>query len=236
MSKSPLLLLSMLLAASAVHASVYRWTDEHGNTVYSDRPPAGAKGRVVDDALRQSGGGQITQQRALASDADRALPGERFRYYTAAPAQPADVHRAFLAVSSIRSNGRTFLGYTRWDVRWRFGYRQSDGQCAIRDVRTELDIEYTMPRLADASRRIPAVQQAFDRLYVPLLAHERGHAALAREAEQVIQRTLAALPPMPDCDALGAQANAEGKRIVADYAERNRAYDHRTDHGRYPDR
>ena len=56
-------------------------------------------------------------------------------------------------------------------------------------------------------------------------------ADLRREMDAIVDLAIAALPPAGNCDALGAEANALGMRILQKYQQRDRDYDRDTRYG-----
>ena len=132
--------------------------------------------------------------------------------------------------SPIRQDGKTFHGYTKWNVNWNFRWwREADGRCRITEVTVRATGEITLPELtnADASTR-----DRFDSWLSNLREHELGHFAFAQQAASEIDSGILGLPEHPSCESLESAANALGKRIVAQAADDERAYDRETEHGR----
>lgn len=152
------------------------------------------------------------------------------RWYEADARAHPSLGRALSQASPIRVGSTVYHGYTRWEVRWRFWWHTTaDGLCHITRVQTRADGEITLPRLRHAT----AAQRAkFERYLGPLQAHERGHFELARQAAREIDQGIAGLPPMRDCRALEARANALGHEHLRRAQATERAYDRRTGHGR----
>jgi predicted secreted Zn-dependent protease len=162
----------------------------------------------------------------------RAEVGEQLdeRWYDVDARAHATLRQALDAASPIRREGKTYHGYTEWRIEWRYRWRQgADGLCRITSVRTHLEAQVTLPRLTGASA---AQRETFARYLERLRAHEMGHVALAREAAREIDRGIAGLAPMRDCQSLDQRASTLGYERLRQARERERAYDRRTDHGR----
>lgn len=132
--------------------------------------------------------------------------------------------------SPVRHHGRTFHGFTRWNVKWQFWWMElPGGQCRVDRTVTRVDAVITLPELRGA----PAdAQQAFDRFVTALRQHEMGHYQFGLEAAHRIDQAIASLPPQPSCTALQAAANQLGRRLLDEAIRAEIAYDRDTQHGR----
>jgi len=151
-------------------------------------------------------------------------------YYDAKVVPGTSVAAALNDVSPIRRNGRVFHGYTKWQIKWNFWWREQPGRsCQLTKVKTSVAGTITLPRISGAS---PAQRREFDRYVAALKEHELGHQAIGREAALEVDREILALSAMKDCKALERTANETGSRIVEKFKERELRYDLNTDHGR----
>ena len=159
---------------------------------------------------------EVQESQALEPYPVRARPGQTLR-------------EALNAATPITSGGQRFHGYTHWNVRWHFRWQQdAAGRCRITHVSTRLQSRIQMPELAAGTA---AQTAAFRRYHAALHQHELGHVEFGRKAAQAIDRSIAALPPAPNCPALEQQANALGQRLLAEQVQQERDYDQRTRHG-----
>jgi predicted secreted Zn-dependent protease len=135
-----------------------------------------------------------------------------FIYYDAPVASGQSLLDALNGASRIRQNGRTYHGYTKWNVRW-----------------TTVASTITMPRILGGSA---SQKREFERFSAALKEHELGHAAIGREAADAIDRAIRALPDMQDCTALERAANSKGNELIREYQDKEKRYDADTRHGR----
>lgn len=118
---------------------------------------------------------------------------------------------------------------TNWSVSWHYFYRQSGDRCEIGTVTVKLAITYTLPRLETADA---ALAESFERYLVKLREHEDGHADNGRGVARRIDDAIRALAPEARCDALGQDADAAARAIIADGNRNDVEYDARTQNGR----
>ena len=102
------------------------------------------------------------------------------RYYDVEAPRSQKLHQAVTAASPIKKSGRTFHGYTEWQIKWKWRHRSElTGPCRITSVDVSLTGSILLPRLNGGT---PAQTDAFDRYIVLLTEHEEGHRRIAREA------------------------------------------------------
>lgn len=169
---------------------------------------------------------------ALAANSALAEVSESldYRYYTAAPRPNESLLSALNHASPIRENGRTFHGYTKWHVSWRFRWHQEpSGRCAITSTHTEVSGLIDLPQLKGGTT---AQKAAFERYIPALREHELGHYRIGRDAAVQIDHEILRLPPMHNCQALEQAANDGAHRTLARFQQQERDYDARTGHGR----
>jgi predicted secreted Zn-dependent protease len=151
------------------------------------------------------------------------------RYYAVEVTRGQKVHEAVTAASPIKKSGRTFHGYTEWEIRWTWRHRsQADGRCGITSTDVSLTGSILLPRLAGGTQ---AQAAAFERYLVQLREHEDGHQRIARAAADDIERVLKTLLPAPSCRELASEANAKARAKLDEHLEREREYDRETRHG-----
>jgi len=144
---------------------------------------------------------------------------------------PADLRREMNAKGPRASDGRRYDGHTRWHVSWRYQYSSTRGSCAIASVTTSVKVTIALPQWRNESRVDNATRAQWSRYLAALELHEQGHRRHGVDAATDIDLAIAALPPAGNCDALGANANALGMRILQKYQQRDRDYDRDTRHG-----
>ena len=132
--------------------------------------------------------------------------------------------------SPIRHNGRTYHGYTKWNVQWRFFWNtDGNGRCRIISSKTTLTATIQLPELKGGTA---SQKKTFEDYSAALKRHEWGHGEIGREAAASIDRELLRLPAMEDCASLERQANTLANEILERYREKERAYDAATGYGK----
>lgn len=121
--------------------------------------------------------------------------------------------------------------YTKWYVKWRFFWRETKDECTIKRVKTHVDVQFTLPRLATPTRANADAKRRWRRYYDALIAHENGHRDFGVNAATEIGEALLAINSEPSCDELKRAANALGYRILDRYIAEEKQYDIDTNHG-----
>lgn len=151
--------------------------------------------------------------------------------YTIEGATPPELRREMSAKGPQGKEGQRFDGHTRWYVNWRYQYKNTAGGCAIASVTTSVKATITLPQWRNEKRADSATRELWTRYLAALDQHEQGHRRHGVDAANEIDLAIAAMPPAGSCDALGANANALGMRILQKYQQRDLDYDRDTRHG-----
>jgi predicted secreted Zn-dependent protease len=130
------------------------------------------------------------------------------------------------------SDGKTYYGYTNWNVSWRYLSGSDRTNCRITSVQTTVRIKFTFPKWIDRSKAPDELRQKWDKYITALERHERRHRDIAAEAAVQIERAIAGMKPRGSCDGLKRDANAVGHLLVEDCKKRQSDYDARTNHGK----
>jgi predicted secreted Zn-dependent protease len=80
----------------------------------------------------------------------------------------------------------------------------------------------TLPKLLTATNEAAA---QFNSYFPALLAHEQGHKRIALDAANQVDRAIADLRPMTDCQALEQEANRTGLAVLESARRREVEYD-----------
>jgi predicted secreted Zn-dependent protease len=149
--------------------------------------------------------------------------------YTVPYRADMSLRRAISSVSPIRHGGKTFHGFTRWNVNWQMWWNNTpDGRCSMYKTQIRVTGAITLPMLQGAP---DDVRQTFDRYLNALRRHEMGHYQFALDAAHRIDREILALPPQATCTLLESTANGIGRQILGEAIREEVEYDRRTRHG-----
>lgn len=160
------------------------------------------------------------------------VAGDTVERYSISGANEADLRREMNAKGPPGNSARRFDAYTRWNIRWRYTYRESGGLCRIDTVTTEVSVKMTLPEWRDEHAAPARLRKRWREYLAPLTEHENGHRKHGLDAAREIDRGIGALPAQANCNALGNAANALGNEILRKYNEQDTDYDRSTDHGR----
>ena len=141
----------------------------------------------------------------------------------------AEIRRS-LRTGAPTVRGRSFRGVHRWNVRWRYRYREEGTGCSLTRITIDLDSSIRLPRWNGRAKADSALVKTWDRYLAALRGHEFGHRALAYRAAREIHRELSRLRGA-SCPLLGARANELGRSIVKRYNDLSAQYDEETRHG-----
>ncbi len=155
---------------------------------------------------------------------------EAITRYDVTGATPEEVSQQMHTIGPIdNTEKKHFSAVTRWNINWRYTYNRKSDACSISSVSVAVTVNYTTPRLVSNDVSLNAM---FDRYYANLMTHERGHAANGIEAARNIEKAIAAMAPLPTCEALGVAANELGRSLIAPANKKDIEYDAATQHGR----
>lgn len=153
---------------------------------------------------------------------------EEFQFYEVAPTSKNDLLRTLNRTSPIRESGEVFHGYTKYNINWRFWWKTNDNQCVFTKVETTLKLKYTLPKLKSSKSDVNAI---WSNWYPNLKTHEEGHAELAKNIANKIDKRLLSIGPKSDCNILEKSANNLAYKLMAELKEANKNYDINTNHG-----
>lgn len=156
---------------------------------------------------------------------------DHVEHYNILGSTPADLRREMNAKGPQGAGGKRFDGYTRWQVSWRYQYKNTAGGCAIASVATSAKVTMTLPRWTSESSASGDIRRQWPRYLAALKEHEQGHRRHGIDAANEVDRAIATIPPAGSCDVLGASANALGMSILKKYNQRDLDYDRDTNHG-----
>lgn len=122
--------------------------------------------------------------------------------------------------------------FTRWKVDWTFTMEDPGSGCRLKSLDITTEITITMPRWNAAASEDEALKAAWIGYFKLLATHEEGHKQIALAAAKEARKRIVQLKPTANCADLEGAINREGKKVIDQFAEREKVYDARTDHGR----
>lgn len=121
--------------------------------------------------------------------------------------------------------------YTSWKVKWRFFGDNKKTFCTITNVKTDVAVKFTLPKLAKNTQADQETKRRWNNYYRALIAHENGHRDFGIEAATEIETALLSMGARSNCKTVELEANELAYSIVNQYVERNKQYDADTRHG-----
>ncbi|MDD2816007.1 MAG: DUF922 domain-containing protein [Thiotrichaceae bacterium] len=121
--------------------------------------------------------------------------------------------------------------YTSWKVKWRFFWDNKKTSCTITDVKTDVAVKFTLPKLAKDNQADRDAKQRWNHYYRALIAHENGHRDFGIEAATEIETALLSMGQRSNCKTLDVDANELARSVLNKYIADEKRYDVDTRHG-----
>lgn len=160
---------------------------------------------------------------------------EKVRNYEFFGSRAADagssLRQRLLVTSDYQGRESRFTGQTDWHIEWRACFEQRNGRCAISGVLSTVHVTYTLPRWADRETAPAPLRDRWDRYHLSLLAHEKGHGAIALEVAKLIDAALVGQSSDEGCDGLNTGSVKIVDEVMLRGEAMQREYDRATRHG-----
>lgn len=169
-------------------------------------------------------------------DLNRAIKGEPrliisedYTYYDVNGSSASEVRRQMRANGTKWNDGQVYAALTTWDISYNYGIASENGSYRVDDIRTTIDIHYTLPRWKPGTT--PPENLAWQSYSEKLLEHEVGHGDLAVEGAAAVNKALAGLGSFASKDELRREAERAVQAALKQLKQVQVAYDDHTRHG-----
>ncbi len=155
-----------------------------------------------------------------------------YKYYDIYPTNKHKLEDSMDASSPIASFGSVRHGTVNWKIKYAYKRQMKSGICSIAEVKTEVDILYTVPRLAKLHKSPEGTKKVFNRYYIILKDYLRKHSSFAVSAADEIEEELVKIKPLNnDCELIKSDAKRVARSIIKKYKKKNKDYEIRTYEG-----
>lgn len=153
-----------------------------------------------------------------------------FQEYVVRVGNERSLLAALNSASPVNRGGRTYHGYTTWNVRWNFRWKfDRNGLCKITDSKVNISGIILLPKLIGGAS---AQQDQFGRYLRNLRIHELGHFDIGKRTASAIDSYLLSLPSRNNCSLLESEANEGAYRLLEKHKKIETQYDVDTSHGK----
>jgi len=155
---------------------------------------------------------------------------ETTQYYSIYGETADELRHEMNTKSTIKQAGSNYDAYTSWYVNWRFNWKKSNGQCFMKNVKSTIEVKYTLPKWVNSNNAPVYLKKRWTHYYNALIAHEKGHKNFGINAAKEVESRLSTLSAK-NCANLENKANSLGKNIIEKYTALEKDYDKSTNHG-----
>ena len=129
-------------------------------------------------------------------------------------------------------DGERYGAETKWNVRWKYEYGESDdGRCRLDSLVTDVTVTTTLPKWVDRDTAARPLGERWDRYMAALILHESGHKKIGTGAALAIRERVRKVPAQASCPAVKTAVDAAANAILEEFRSREADYDRTTDHG-----
>ncbi len=153
-----------------------------------------------------------------------------YEYYTVTGSTATAILRSIRANGPKNASGRRVMGYTAWNVKWRYGKRSNHGLCRLANFRASADVTIWLPRWQPGHDAPEVLVHQWRQFISALEQHENQHRDNAIAAAHELVRELYGMSSF-SCDALDRLAELKAEKILDRHQDWDREYDDETGHG-----
>jgi predicted secreted Zn-dependent protease len=155
---------------------------------------------------------------------------ERYEYYDLDGRDIGDLSRQINHNGTRWNDGRTYAAVTSWDIHYGYDVSNDDGKCAVKSVKTDVEIVYRLPRWTRLGSD-PKMDAVWEKYMAHLKRHEFGHKDIAVQTAGEINEILASLGSYSNESDLEKEATRLTEEKLQRLKESQIGYDHDTRHG-----
>jgi predicted secreted Zn-dependent protease len=156
----------------------------------------------------------------------------KYKEYKVKGKNMSEIQRSIRSNGLRSANGMVYSADTDYNMLWSFKFNENTNGCSITAAETTVIITYTMPKMVYDGMEELGTGPQWDAFYNSLKTHEEGHANIAIEAADDIEKAVATqLPAHKTCKEMEAAANALAISLAQKSQNDNIAYDEATHHG-----
>lgn len=155
---------------------------------------------------------------------------EKYQYYDIDGTDVSQLRKQMKQNGTKWDDGKVYAAVTSWDIRYSYDVYYDDGRCSVKNVKTDVEIVYQLPRKTSLTRD-PELTLLWDDYMVRLKEHEFGHKDLALKAAAEINQVLTALEGFNSRSELDKEAKRQTEAKLRRLKDAQVEYDHETRHG-----
>lgn len=155
-----------------------------------------------------------------------------YSYYNIYPTNKHKLEDSMDKTSPLASFGSVRHGTVNWKIKYYYKRERKKGICSISEVKTKVDVLYTVPKIAKKHKSPQGTRRVFNRYYTVLKNYLDKHKDYAIQAASEIEEELLKIKPLNnDCDMIKSDAKKVAKTIINKYKKRHKDYEIRTYEG-----
>ena len=155
----------------------------------------------------------------------------KINYYLVSGKTANKIRKNINRKTPIHQNGKSYDAYTKWFVKWNYWWDQSKNSCEITKVKTNINIQFTLPKLKITSALPKPLKRKWENYMKALSRHEDGHKQISLRAANEIERKILNMSPRRTCKKLEIDANNIGNKILKKFIRIEKEYDRKNNHG-----
>ena len=165
-------------------------------------------------------------------DPDLGIPVEPGAFFYDVTGNSEEELRASLTQErAIAVPSGSFDGYSRWRLRWRWRFDDTQDNCSLSEFSTTLIVQIFLPRWSIPENADADLVAKWSKYFLALVGHEGGHVEIAQEAELAVQRAVQRIPSARTCSELEGGINIAIQEAIEAFNHLSRAYDAASKHG-----
>jgi len=150
-------------------------------------------------------------------------------YYNVSGSSAKEIRRN-MNKQRFKYTGANYDAYTKWNVRWKYRWKKSNGICKIYKINTKVDVQFILPKLLHKEKINNTLLKKWENYKSALIKHENGHKDFGIKSATEIEHKLISMTSN-NCKSLETKANKKAKNIIKKFAQKEIRYDKNTNHG-----
>ena len=162
----------------------------------------------------------------------RPLVYTNYKYYNIYPTNIHNLEKSMDSTSPLASTGSIRHGTVNWKIKYYYKREMKSGICSISEVRTKVNVLYTVPKIAKSYKAPKGTKKVFNRYYIILKDYLKKHSDFAVAAADEIEKELIKIKPLNNnCELIKDDAKRVANSIIKKYKKKNKDYEIRTYEG-----